>query len=198
MCFQFGNWEWAGRFPGRERSWNVSILSVFPQTVYSSSSLVLSLSAFFWEMHGEIFLGVVNKKAQTKQKTPKTPNQKPKQHITMKRNSIACPGTTHSTFCLNSRRNLLPPELQHQIALAGPQGGMGTTGLCPFSWGALSRAQASSLFPRQKGGNQPQAQAEKKTTDRQKKKRLTGQGAVLHRNLPFHSWSLTPDVMFLL
>lgn len=81
MCFQFGNrGEWAFRSPGKECSCSISVLSVFSQSVYSSSTLVLPLSAIFREMHEEIFLEVVNKKPkinQTKTEPQKTKPENP-------------------------------------------------------------------------------------------------------------------------
>lgn len=119
----------------------------------------------------------------------------------MKRNSIACPGTTHSTFCLNCKSNLLSPPLQHQIASAGPPGFMGTTGLCPSEVPWAKPRLVLCFQDRSRGQeDQLQIQPENKTTDRQKQrtKKSRGQEVVLHCILSFHSPSLTLDIMFLL
>lgn len=107
----------------------------------------------------------------------------------MKRNSITCPGTTHSTFCLNCKSNLLSPPLQHQIASARPPGFMGTTGLC-FSEVPWAEPRLVLCFQDRSRGqkDQPQIQTENKdyrqTETEDKKVERTGGCFTLHSFIP--------------
>lgn len=114
----------------------------------------------------------------------------------MKRDSITCSGTTHGTFYLTSKRNLLSPDLQHPTALAGTQGVMGTTGLCPpevpWAYFFVSKTKVGKKTSTIK----PRLNQKKKTETEDKQ--LPGQGGVLHSILSFDRPSLTTEGMLLL